>query len=44
VLIENMNHVLKHIEKDADNMNSYYSADFSLSEKLITTVVAFIKK
>jgi uncharacterized protein len=44
VLIENMNHVLKNIEKDADNMNSYYSEKFSLSQKLITTIVAFIKK
>lgn len=44
VIIENMNHVLKNIDKDADNMNSYYSADFNLSEKLITTVIAFIKK
>ena len=44
VIIENMNHVLKNIEKDADNMNSYYSADFKLSKKLVTTVIAFIKK
>jgi hypothetical protein len=44
VIIENMNHVLKHIEKDADNMNSYYSADFKLSKKLIATIVNFIKE
>ena len=44
VIIENMNHVLKNIEKDADNMKSYYSADFPISKKLISTVVAFIKK
>ncbi len=44
VLINNMNHVLKNIEKDADNMNSYYSANFQLSTKLITTIVAFLKK
>ena len=43
VLIENMNHVLKDIEKDSDNMNSYYTADFPLSTKLITTIVAFLK-
>lgn len=44
VLIENMNHVLKNIEKDADNRSSYYSPDFTISKKLVTTIVAFIKK
>ena len=43
VLIKNMNHVLKNIEKDADNMKSYYSADFNLSSELITTIVDFLK-
>jgi fermentation-respiration switch protein FrsA (DUF1100 family) len=44
VIIKNMNHVLKNIEVDTDNMKSYYSADFPISSELITTVVAFIKK
>ena len=44
VIIEDMNHVLKNIKVDADNMKSYYSADFPISTELITTVVAFIKK
>ena len=44
VIIKKMNHVLKQIEKDADNMKSYYSADFKLSEELITTIVNFIKQ
>ena len=39
-----MNHVLKNIEKDSDNMNSYYSAEFKLSTELITTIVDFLKK
>lgn len=43
MLIKDMNHVLKNIEKDADNMNSYYSADFKLSTELITTIVDFLK-
>jgi len=43
VLIDNMNHVLKHIDKDEDNLASYYSADFKLSEKLVETIVKFIK-
>jgi len=44
VLIENMNHVLKTIEKDEDNMKSYYSSDYPLSTKLINTLESFIKK
>ncbi len=44
VIIENMNHVLKNIEKDADNMSSYYSPDFEILKKVVTTIVAFIKK
>lgn len=44
VIIDNMNHVLKNIEIDADNMKSYYAAEYPLSKELITTVVAFIKK
>lgn len=44
VIIENMNHVLKNIEKEEDNLKSYMSADFPLSEKLITTIVKFVKK
>ncbi|MDG2194380.1 MAG: alpha/beta hydrolase [Polaribacter sp.] len=41
-IIKNMNHVLKNIAVDADNMKSYYSADYALSKQLITTIVAFI--
>ncbi|MFL0352298.1 serine aminopeptidase domain-containing protein [Xanthomarina sp. GH4-25] len=44
VIIENMNHVLKTIDKDEDNLKSYYTPDFSLSEELINSVEAFIKK
>jgi len=44
VILENMNHVLKTIEKEEDNIKSYYSPDFAISKKLITTIVAFIKK
>lgn len=44
VLIENMNHVLKDIEKDEDNIKSYYSPDYPLSEELINTLEVFIKK
>lgn len=44
VIINNMNHVLKTIEKDEDNMASYMSPDFALSEKLVEVVETFIKK
>ncbi|MDP5106431.1 MAG: alpha/beta hydrolase [Polaribacter sp.] len=44
VIIKNMNHVLKNIEKEEDNLASYYSPDFPISEKLITTIVEFVKK
>ena len=44
VIIENMNHVLKEILKDEDNIKSYYSADYTISSQLIETIVSFIKK
>jgi pimeloyl-ACP methyl ester carboxylesterase len=44
VLIKNMNHVLKDIQKDEDNLFSYYKGTFQISEKLIETIVSFVKK
>lgn len=44
IIIKNMNHVLKEIEKDEDNIKSYMSADFPISEDLIKTIVEFIHK
>lgn len=44
VIIEGMNHVLKHIEKDEDNTKSYFTPDFPLSTELIETIVSFIKQ
>ncbi|MCI2230132.1 alpha/beta hydrolase [Polaribacter sp. MSW13] len=44
VIIKNMNHVLKNILKEEDNLKSYSSPDFPLSEKLIETIVSFVKK
>lgn len=43
-LIENMNHVLKTIINDDDNLKSYNSTDFTLSEDLVEVITAFIKK
>ena len=43
IIIDNMNHVLKHIEKDTDNMPSYFSPDYDLSKELIQTLTEFVK-
>ena len=42
VILENMNHVLKNIIKDEENMFSYTSKDFKIHEKLTTTIIKFI--
>ena len=44
VIIENMNHVLKNIEKDEDNLASYSSPDFPLSQELVLLLEDFIKQ
>jgi hypothetical protein len=43
-IIKNMNHVIKHIEKDADNLSSYRSPDFPISSELIKVITTFVKK
>ncbi len=43
-IIKNMNHVIKHIEKDADNIASYRSPDFPISKELIEVITAFVKQ
>lgn len=42
-IIKNMNHVLKKV-KDEDNLKSYFSPNYPLSEELIKTIVEFVKK
>ncbi len=42
-IIDNMNHVLKDIEIDADNLKSYYSSEYPLSESLLKELISFIK-
>lgn len=44
VIIKNMNHPLKNIEKDEDNLKSYMSENYPISTELIKTVANFIKK
>jgi esterase/lipase len=43
-IIEGMNHVLKTISKDEDNLKSYTSPDFPISEELIAVITEFVKK
>lgn len=43
-IIENMNHVLKKIEKEEDNMASYRSKDFKIHEEILVTVNKFLKE
>ncbi|MBT8288961.1 MAG: alpha/beta hydrolase, partial [Bacteroidia bacterium] len=43
-IIPNMNHVLKHLVEDTDNMKSYFSPDYPVSEDLIQSLVSFIKQ
>lgn len=40
--LKNMNHVLKQIEKDEDNMKSYGDPSFPLHPELVSTLVSFI--
>ncbi|MCF2876285.1 MULTISPECIES: alpha/beta hydrolase family protein [unclassified Tenacibaculum] len=42
-IINGMNHVLKHIENDSDNLKSYTSSDFIISPELIKSIVTFAK-
>ncbi|SHG46930.1 alpha/beta hydrolase [Winogradskyella jejuensis] len=44
VIIENMNHALKTITKDEDNLKSYNTPDFPLSEDLVKAITTFVKK
>ncbi len=43
-IIQNMNHILKDIQKEADNIKSYNSPKFPVSKQLIETIVSFVKK
>jgi len=43
VLIDNMNHVLKTIEKDEENLKSYGTPDFPISEELVIVLTDFVK-
>lgn len=44
IIIENMNHVLKYIEKDEDNIASYTSPEFPLSIELVNAISKFINE
>ena len=42
IFIENMNHVLKDIQKEEDNLSSYYSSEYPISKELIAVIIAFV--
>ncbi len=42
-IISKMNHVLKHLESDEDNMQSYYTEDYPVSPELVEVIAKFIK-
>ena len=42
VIIKDMNHVLKTIEKDEDNLSSYVSDKFPISEEFIKVITNFV--
>lgn len=44
VIVKNMNHVLKTIEKEEDNLKSYMTDNFPISETLIKEIKHFILK
>lgn len=44
IIIKNMNHILKDIQKDEDNFASYTNPDFAISNQLIKRIVSFVKK
>lgn len=44
VIIKNMNHVLKTIEKEEDNISSYMSDNFPISEEFIKVITNFVFK
>lgn len=44
VLLPSMNHVLKSITKNEDNLKSYGSPDFPIAEQLVTEISNFVKK
>ncbi|WP_445756497.1 alpha/beta hydrolase family protein [Polaribacter sp.] len=44
VIVKNMNHVLKIIEKEEDNLKSYITDSFPISETLIKEIIHFILK
>jgi pimeloyl-ACP methyl ester carboxylesterase len=44
IIIKNMNHLLKEIQKDEDNLKSYQTADFLISAELIKVITEFIHK
>ncbi len=44
VILSKMNHVLKSITKDENNLKSYNSSDFPIAQQLVTEISKFVKQ
>lgn len=44
VIVKNMNHVLKKIENEEDNLKSYMSGNFPISDEFIKAIIEFVVK
>jgi len=44
VIIDNMNHIFKKIEKDEENMTSYNKPELPIQKELVPTIVSFLKQ
>lgn len=42
ITLKNMNHVLKHLDKDEDNLKSYTDPSFPLHPELVSTIATFV--
>ncbi len=43
VIVKNMNHILKEIKEDSENLNSYYKSDLPLHKDLVPIITQFLK-
>jgi pimeloyl-ACP methyl ester carboxylesterase len=43
-LIDDMNHVLKNITNEEDNLKSYSTPDYPISDELVSAITGFVKK
>lgn len=42
-IVQDMNHVMKVVESEAENRHSYYVGDYKISPQLVSTIAAFVE-